>query len=143
MNYYEKELSFSLKTELKIRTFFALFCLSPFYHKKVDLGSIVRETKQRMQDLKSFLAQHAGWFISDPEMKAYLQIPHIDFSRPLRGRGLINYLLSEDFLPDLEQEVSEEIDRLIFFTTRIMTHKSYLTKIYDFYMKNKNQKMQK
>lgn len=102
---------------------------------KPGLKRIINETRERLEDLKSFLAKNAGHFLQNDELKSYLQLPHINFTKKVEENKLLEKVVSDEYFDQIYSETEQEIDKIIFFIGRVSSHKSFLTRIYEFYIK--------
>lgn len=138
LNYYQLDFDLSLELEMKTRVYFAFYLLSQVEEKNLNIEDAKRQTQPRMEELKSFFVEHGADFAEDDTLKEYLKLPYVVDKMPGDNKTL-NFVLSEDFTSQIEAENHRELERVVFYANEVTRHRSFITKLYEFYTKYHSQ----
>ena len=134
LNYYQLDFELSLELEMKTRVYFALYYLINLEIMKIDPEECKKRTRERMEVLKTFFVEKGSHFSDDSDLKEYLKIPYLVESMP-GDNQLLNFVLSKDFYTQVYEENTKEMEKVIFFATEATRHRSFITKLYEYYIK--------
>lgn len=134
LNYYQLNFPLSLELEMKTRVYFALYYLINLERLKITSEEGKKRTAERMEALKAFFVEKGSHFGDDTDLKEYLKVPYLVESMPADNQ-MLNFVLSADFFAQIMEENVKEIERVIFFATEATRHRSFVTKIYEYYIK--------
>lgn len=134
LNYYVLDMDLSLELELKTRVYFALYYLIFLQQKRLDPAEAKKLTAERMVGFKNWCIEKGSEFGEDEDLKEYLKIPLLLDSMPGTNK-LLDFVLSEDFAVQIVEQNHKEIDKVIFYANEVVRHRSFITKIYEFFVK--------
>lgn len=134
LNYYQLDFELSLELEMKTRVYFALYYLIYLDTLKIDADEAKKKTKDRIELLKAFFVEKGSHFADDTDLKEYLKVPYLVENMPL-GNQVLSFVLSKDFVAQIIEQNEAEIDRVIFFSTEATRHRSFVTKMFEYYIK--------
>ncbi len=101
---------------------------------QLDYDEARRRTLARLESLKSFLGQRGSEITQDESLKQYLRIPVLIEKMP-KDNQTLNFVLSTDFSDQIIEANSLELESIFVFITSSLTHRSFISKIYEFYLK--------
>lgn len=134
LNYYQLDFELSIELEMKTRVYFALFFLINVESLRFDPDECKKRTNERMETLKAWFVEKGSTFLEDNDLKEYLKIPYLIESMP-KDNELLNFVLSSDFVSQITEENKTEMEKVIFFSTEATRHRSFVTKIYEYFIK--------
>lgn len=134
LNYYKLDYQLSPEIEMKLHAYFTVYYLIPMNKKKMSIEEAMRLTRERCEDFKKYTTEHGGKFMDDPEYKHYLRLPYLLQTLP-KDDALLERLLSDEFPIKLMEESLQEIDEIIFYSTKVTKNRSFLTKAFEYNLK--------
>lgn len=134
LNYYQLDFELSIELEMKTRVYFALYYLIHVETHRLDADECKKRTADKMNDLKAWFVEKGSTFLDDNDLKEYLKIPYLVESMP-KDNELLNFVLSRDFASQIVEENKREMEKVIFFSTEATRHRSFVTKIYEYFIK--------
>lgn len=90
---------------------------------------------ERSDSFKKYTTEKGSLFMNDPEYKHYLRLPYLVQTLD-KNDELLEGLLSNDFPIKLMEEALDEVDRVIFYATKVTKNRSFLTKAFEYNVKN-------
>lgn len=95
----------------------------------------MKVTMERSESFKKYTTEKGSLFMNDPEYKHYLRLPYLVQTLDQNDQ-LLDGLLSNDFPIKLMEESLQEIDKIIFYATKVTKNRSFLTKAFEYNVKN-------
>lgn len=102
---------------------------------KLSVEEAMKLTKERSESFNRYTTEKGSLFMNHPQFKHYLRLPYLMQSLP-KDDQLLEYLLSNEFPVKLLEEVMEEIDAVIFYATKITRNRSFVSKAFEYNVKN-------
>ena len=139
LNYYKNDFSKDKEVEIKLKVYFALYYQLPFTaNKSRSYKDALEKTKRRMTELQRYFGQHCGIIMPNKDFKVFMKIPYMIEKNPEENSELHEFI-SEEFCNQVFDECSKEVDKILFFIKEVIRNRSFLTKIYEFYItRNQN-----
>lgn len=135
LNYYKLEFKRSDALELKSRAYFFVFPMIPMNRKTNNIEDLIRQTMERSDSYNKYLTEKGSLFMDDPNYKDYLKLSYL-IQTVAKDDLLLEELLSDEFPMKLMQEITKETDAIIFYVNKITKNRSYLTKAFEYCLKN-------
>ena len=88
-------------------------------------------SNERSESFKKYTTEKGSLFMDHAEYKKYLRLPYLLQTLP-KDDELLEGLLSDEFSIKLLTETMEEIDHIIFYTTKVTINRSFLTKSFEY-----------
>jgi hypothetical protein len=87
--------------------------------------------------LKRYFGENGGKLSKSPIYQKYLKIPYVLFDKasPFDNEELKD-ILTQEFCNSVREKIVSEVDKVIFFVKEVSSSRSFLTRIYEFYISN-------
>lgn len=87
-----------------------------------------------MVSLKAFFVEKGADLSQDESLQIYMKLPSLIEKMP-KDNETLSFLLSKDFTNQIIESNGLEIERIYLFASNSLLHRSFITKIYEYYLK--------
>lgn len=136
LNYYKRDFKSNLEIEVMVRIYFALYYLLPnSFSASMILEDSLEKTKKRLTALKRYFGENGGLLSKNEIFQKYLKVPYVNLEKtsPFENEDL-KEILTKEFCTEVQEKITNEVRKVIFFIKEVSTSRSFLTRIYEFYI---------